>query len=227
MNIVPYFLPVAAYLYGSIPFGFLFAKVLRGRDIREIGSGNVGATNAARVLGFRYFPLVFLLDFSKGAMSAYLGGYFAGFTTAYEPGILAVLCAVAAILGHVFPLYLKFKGGKAVAAGTGACVVLAPWSVLIAAACWTVVFTVFRYVSLASITAAAVLVISSWALYPQPLGPGIFRTLFCTIAGIFVVILHHENIHRLINGTENKVSYRPGEKSGKNAGSETNGQNSE
>ncbi len=211
MNTPTIILPILAYIYGSIPFGFLFAKILRGTDIREVGSGNVGATNAARVLGFRYFPVVFLLDFSKGALSAYVGGVFAGAAFGYEPALLAVVCAIAAILGHVFPIFLKFKGGKAVAAGTGACSILAPWAVLIAAGCWAILFAALRYVSLASICAAAALAISVWFVYPAPLGTGMGRTLFCTLAGIFVIILHHSNIRRLIQGEEHKIGEKNNE----------------
>ena len=206
MNTIYYILlPLAAYLYGSVPFGFLFALILRGTDIREVGSGNIGATNAARVLGFRYFPVVFLLDFSKGLLPPLIAITLVGAGQAYDPHPLAVGGAVAAILGHVFPIYLKFKGGKAVAAGTGACLILAPWALLVAAATWAILFAVFRYVSLASITAAGALGISVWIVYSDPLGAGIFRTGFCTLAALFVIVLHHGNIRRLLRGTEHKI----------------------
>jgi glycerol-3-phosphate acyltransferase PlsY len=203
--IVPILLLVVAYLYGSVPFGFLFAKVLRGVDIREVGSGNIGATNAARVLGFRYFPVVFVLDFTKGFLPALVASRVVETGADYAPHPLAVGAALAAILGHVFPVYLKFKGGKAVAAGTGACTILAPWALLIAAGAWAVMFGIFRYVSLASVTAAAALAISTWLVYPDPLGTGLYRTAFCTLAGLFVIVLHHSNIRRLIKGTEHKI----------------------
>ncbi|MFW5915711.1 MAG: glycerol-3-phosphate 1-O-acyltransferase PlsY, partial [Planctomycetota bacterium] len=175
--LITYFcITLGAYLYGSVPFGFLFARILRGTDIREVGSGNIGATNAARVLGFRYFPLVFLLDFTKGLLPALIGLNLAPAHTAYSPSPLAVVGAVAAILGHVFPIYLKFKGGKAVAAGTGACVILAPWALAIAAGVWAVLFAIFRYVSLASISAAAALGGSVWFVYDNPAGEGLYRT---------------------------------------------------
>lgn len=205
MTIYDVMLPIAAYIYGSIPFGFLFAKILCDTDIRDVGSGNVGATNAARILGFQYFPIVFLLDFSKGAGFAFLGGYLSQANTAYAPTLLAVVCAVAAILGHIFPIFLKFKGGKAVAAGTGACTILAPWAVLIAAGFWAVTFAIFRYVSLASITAASALAVSAWFVSFDPLGAGIYRTVFCTVAGFGVIVLHHSNIRRLLRGEEHKI----------------------
>lgn len=212
MPIIPsIILLVAAYLYGSVPFGFLFAKILRGVDIRQVGSGNIGATNAARVLGFRYFPVVFLLDFTKGFLPALIASRLIVEGASYQPHPLAVCGALAAILGHVFPVYLKFKGGKAVAAGTGACTILAPWALLIAAGLWAVMFGIFRYVSLASITAAAALGVSTWIVYPHPLGSGLFRTAFCTLAGIFVIALHHSNIRRLLRGTEHKIGHGRGE----------------
>ncbi len=208
----PYFifLPVSAYVYGSIPFGFLMARWLRGVDIRDHGSGNIGATNAARVLGFRFFPLIFLLDFSKGFAPACLALHLAEPASGFWPPPLAVLCALSAILGHVFPVFLRFRGGKAVAAGAGAFVVLAPASVLAAACVWGVLFAMFRYVSLASVSAAAVLGATVWipVFNPDPLGAGIFRTLFASAAAVMVIVLHRANLRRLLSGTENRIGAR-------------------
>ncbi len=202
-----YILPVAAYLYGSIPFGFLIAKIVKGVDIRDTGSGNIGATNAARVLGFKFFPLIFLLDFSKGFIWAFLSLQVSVGMNAHNPPLLAVLTALIAILGHVFPVFLHFKGGKAVAAGTGAFAVLAPWSVLTAAFVWGLVFVFFRYVSLASILAAVTLGISVWIPFfnPEPLGQGVYLTLFASAAGLMILALHRANIKRLLSGNEHKI----------------------
>ncbi len=200
-------LPAAAYFYGSVPFGFLMAKRLKGIDIRNRGSGNIGATNAARVLGFRFFPLIFLLDFSKGFAPAFIALRLSAQASEFSPPPLAVLCALAAIIGHVFPVFLNFKGGKAVAAATGAFAVLAPVPLLIAACAWAVLFALLRYVSLASMAAAAVLGTSVWipALNNDPLGEGIFRTLFASLAALMVIVLHRGNIVRLMSGSEHKI----------------------
>jgi glycerol-3-phosphate acyltransferase PlsY len=204
-----YIAPIIAYFYGSVPFGFLMARVITGKDIRDVGSGNIGATNAARALGFRFFPLVFLLDFSKGFVPPLLVSMLTE-SSSYTPSFLTVLTALFAILGHVFPIYLKFKGGKGVATGTGACIVLAPWSVAIAALVWGLIFYIWRYVSLASICAAVALLVTVWIplVYPDFLTHGIYRTVFASAAGLFVIYLHHENIHRLLTGRENKIAPR-------------------
>jgi len=200
-----YLLPALAYFYGAVPFGFLLAKHIKRVDLREIGSGNIGATNAARVLGFKFFPLVFLLDFTKGFLPALAGVMLLRGVGELDPPPLAVGAALAAILGHVFPIYLKFKGGKAVAAGTGAFAVLAPRAVLVGIVVWVVVFAIWRHVSLASITAALALGIAVWTLSPDPLGGGVCRTVVGTLAVVLIVSLHHANIGRLLSGTEHKI----------------------
>lgn len=208
MPLYYWLLPLAAYLYGSVPFGFLAALWLRGVDIRETGSGNIGATNAARVLGFRYFPLIFLLDFSKGFLWTLAAGALAasaGGAAAHDPPLFVVLTGLAAILGHVFPVYLGFKGGKAVAASAGFFVVLAPWAVLAAAAVWAVVFAAFRYVSLASISAAVALPAAVLVLREDRLGEAIYLTAVAVAGGLFVVWLHRGNVRRLLAGTEQRV----------------------
>ncbi|MHC5034278.1 MAG: glycerol-3-phosphate 1-O-acyltransferase PlsY, partial [Planctomycetota bacterium] len=173
--------------------------------------GNIGATNAARVLGFRFFPLIFLLDVSKGLLPT-LAALRLVPEGAYNPHPLVVGTGLAAILGHVFPLYLGFKGGKAVATSTGVFLVLAPWAVLIGAAVWGVVFGLWRYVSLASSCAAVALPASVWLVHPDPLGSGRFLVAFATLGGLLVVLLHHANIRRLLAGTEHKIGRpRPGE----------------
>ncbi len=199
-----YLLPVLAYLYGAVPFGFLAARWLRGVDIRQTGSGNIGATNAARVLGFRFFPVIFLLDFSKGLLPT-LAATLLVPRGGYDPHPLAVGTGLAAILGHVFPVYLGFKGGKAVAASTGVFAVLAPRQVLIAAGVWVAVFGAFRYVSLASISAAVALPLALLLMHPEPLGQGVFLTAMATLGGALVIYLHRGNIRRLLAGREHKI----------------------
>lgn len=205
MNPLCYLLPVAAYLYGAIPYGFLMARFIKGVDIRQTGSGSIGATNATRVLGPKFFPVVFLLDASKGFLAALAGKHLAP-AGGFQPHPLAVAAAVAAILGHAFSIYLRLKGGKAVAAGTGALVILAPRALLVGFIAWVVVFALWRYVSLASMCAAAALVAGVWLVYPAPIGTGVYRTAFGTLAGLFVIYRHSDNVRRLLAGTERKIT---------------------
>jgi glycerol-3-phosphate acyltransferase PlsY len=201
----------AAYLLGSVPFGFLAARIFRGVDIRQTGSGNIGATNAARVLGWRYFPAIFVLDLLKGAVPVLVMTRITG-AAEYSPCPWVIAAGLAAILGHVFPVWLRFKGGKAVATSTGVFLVLAPWATLAAFAVWAALFAGFRYVSLASIFAALTLPAAvSLGLAPDPLGRGLFLTVFCWLGALFVIILHRANIRRLLAGTEHRIG-RPSRK---------------
>ena len=143
-------LPVAAYLIGAIPFGFLIGK-LNGVDIRKVGSGNIGATNVTRSVGKTAGKICFGCDFLKGLLPVLLTGLF---LPQYPWLTLAV--GLATLLGHIFPVYLKFKGGKGVATAAGVAMAMAPWPLLIGLAVWAGTFLATRYVSLASIVAAAV-----------------------------------------------------------------------
>jgi len=203
-----YALPLAAYLYGSVPFGFLAAKWLRGVDIRKTGSGNIGATNAARALGFRFFPLIFVLDVSKGLLPTLAALALVAGRGAYAPHPLVVATGLAAILGHVFPVYLGFKGGKAVATSAGFFLAVAPWAVAIVAGLWGIVFALWRYVSLASLTAAVALPVAVCLTRPGPFGTGIYLTAMSVLAALFVICLHRANIGRLLSGTEHKIGHR-------------------
>ncbi len=196
-------LPLVAYLIGSVPFSYLLPKLIKGVDIRTIGSGNVGATNATRILGAKFFPLLFLLDLSKGALPT-LAARLLVPPGPYNPPPLVVGAALGAMLGHVFPVFLRFKGGKAVATSTGAFLVLAPLPTLIAAAAFGVVFALWRYVSLASITAAVVLPVAVALLQPDPFGTGRYLMGLSAAGAAFVILLHHANIGRLLSGTEHK-----------------------
>ena len=189
---------IGAYLIGSIPTGYILVKVITGQDIRQIGSGSTGATNVKRVLGTKYFFVVMLLDAFKGALPVILATYF---TTAYKDlGILPVLAAIFAILGHAKSIYLKFTGGKAVASGVGTLFAL-NWPVGIAVAIiWSVITWFSKYVSLGSIIALSCApFLMLFAKAP------ISYVIYTAIAAIGVIYLHRENIKRLKNGTENKV----------------------
>src|SRR5262245_30768967 len=157
---------VASYLIGAIPFGHLIARA-KGVDIFHAGSGNIGATNVGRVLGRRFGLLVFALDFLKGAVPVALMRWL-------FPDQLgaAVAAGLAAFLGHMFPVYLRFRGGKGVATGTGVVAVLLPGPTLVAALVWFTVLAATRYVSLASVLAALTLAAARLLTTPEPFGAG-------------------------------------------------------
>lgn len=199
-----------SYLIGSIPFGYLVARA-RGVDILKQGSGNIGATNVGRVLGRPFGLLVFLLDFAKGAGPA-LGArlWASAQELALPPDSLAVAAAVAAFLGHLFPIYLRFRGGKGVATAAGAVVVLLPGPAVAALLAWLAVALASRYVSLASLTAAVVLCLHRFLFTPRPWGDGNrIVTLFCLVAAGLIFLRHRANIDRLVRGNENRLKETP------------------
>jgi acyl phosphate:glycerol-3-phosphate acyltransferase len=195
---------IGSYLLGSIPFGFLAGR-LAGIDIRKAGSGNVGATNVVRVLGKRYGYPVFALDFLKGFGAVKVSMLMAA------PGrppewnsseIVGILAAMSSILGHLYPPWLKFKGGKGVATSAGALLALTPVPTLIGVAIWIIVFWMTRYVSLASITATVVLPIVILVVTSQDPNNG--KPLVYASACVAAVVIwrHRSNLSRLIRGTE-------------------------
>src|SRR2546426_632231 len=162
---------VAAYVVGGIPFGYLIARA-RGIDIFQHGSGNIGATNVGRVLGRRFGILVFVLDFLKGALPTLAATLLDRTAQPDLPAdTLPVTAGLAAFLGHLFPIYLHFRGGKGVATGAGVVAVLLPLPTVAALATWLVVVVCTRYVSLASLCAAAMLCILRLGPTPRPLEP--------------------------------------------------------
>lgn len=188
---------VGSYLAGSIPFGYLLVRLFRGEDIRQSGSGNIGATNVSRKspgLGL----LTLLLDALKGLVPVILASRVAG----VEGFQLGSLAALSAIVGHLFPVWLKFRGGKGVATGLGAWVAFAPKSVLVMVAVFVVMVAVFRYISLGSITAAAIFpLVARWRGDDH----GLPVVLSCMAASSLLIIFRHgPNIRRLLAGTENK-----------------------
>ncbi len=194
-----------AYLVGAVPFGLLVARFFGVSDIRTVGSGNIGATNVLRTLGMKAAVWVYLLDIGKGALVVWLAGIV--FRDANRPELMAVLVGVAAILGHIFPIYLKLKGGKGVATAAGVLAVLLPLETLIAVIVFLVVVFSTRYVSLASIAAALALpltVACEQSLYDREVAQ-IYWALTVLI-GLFVPFTHMHNIRRLLAGTENRFS---------------------
>jgi glycerol-3-phosphate acyltransferase PlsY len=204
---------VASYLLGAVPFGLLAGRVLKGVDIRERGSRNIGATNAMRVLGAPIGILVHVLDIGKGfAASFALARLLAGGNAAAVPG-LGIACGSAAILGHVFPVYLKFRGGKGMATSLGAFLGLAWLPTLIGGLVWVLVRQTTCYVSAASI-AAVVAIPVAMAVVPDPANAG-ERTwcraeliAFGALVALLVIVRHRSNIRRLLAGTENKIGQR-------------------
>jgi len=199
---------LGSYLVGAIPFGYLIARA-RGVDILRQGSGNIGATNVGRVLGRRFGILVFLLDFSKGAVPVTVG---IACNTGANVGshALEVVMGLAAFLGHLFPIYLRFRGGKGVATGAGVVAVLLPLPALGALLTWVAVLSASRYVSLSSLCAVIMLCALRLVLTPDPFGPdALTLTLLCFVAAGLVFLRHSANIARLCHGTENRLKESP------------------
>ena len=196
---------IAAYLLGAVPFGLIIAR-MHGVDIRRVGSGNIGATNVWRVLGRGWGALAFTCDALKGFLPAYLLPHLAG---AEDNMCFVVVCACLAVIGHVWPVYLRFRGGKGVATGAGALLGMAPLAGGTGLLVWLIVFLVWRYVSLASVVAAAASALMAWLCYAERglLLPGVL-TLICMLT----IWRHKGNIQRLRQGTEYRFQFRPGKK---------------
>ncbi len=201
---------VLSYLLGAIPFGYLIAR-WRGVDILKHGSGNIGATNVGRVLGRPFGILVFLLDFTKGALPALCARWWAATHSLDLPAeSLPVAGAVSAFLGHLYPVYLRFRGGKGVATAAGAVMVLLPGPASAALLIWLAVAVASRTVSLASLAAAAGLCLVRLAATTQPWGEEQrILTLFCLLAAGMIALRHRTNVGRLLRGNENQLKDTP------------------
>ncbi|MFO7899647.1 MAG: glycerol-3-phosphate 1-O-acyltransferase PlsY [Planctomycetota bacterium] len=213
---LPFFvLPLAAYLLGAIPFGLVLCRAIKGIDIREHGSRNIGATNAARVCGLPFFFATFALDFAKGLAPVLAGGAFARWWLVgymeFDPATslewLAVVYGVAAIVGHTVPVYAGFRGGKAVATSFGVFVALAPWAALIALGVWGCVFLALRYVSLASMLGAVAAPAAYALLRRGALSEHVAVFVFTAAVAVLVVVRHRANIGRLLRGEESRVRF--------------------
>ncbi len=194
----PWFL--ASYLIGAIPTSYWVVRLVRGEDLRQFGSGNLGATNLFRVLGWKYAVPVGVFDVLKGAIPVLVLGPAAG-----AAPLEAVLLGVAAVVGHIFSVFVKFKGGKGVATGAGVVLGLAPWAFLTALITWAIVTKLSGYVSLGSMLAALVLVPAAYLLHPERRS---LLWIFGLLSGL-IIVLHRANIGRLLAGTENRFGSRP------------------
>jgi glycerol-3-phosphate acyltransferase PlsY len=195
-------LVVLAYLLGSIPTGYLLVKLFRHEDIRSLGSGNIGATNVIRSGGKGLGAATFLLDALKGAIAVLLSALIAPQFSGIPPRDIEALAALVAVLGHMFPLWLKFKGGKGVATGFGVFLVAAPLGALAAITVFAIILLLTRYVSVASILGAASFPIFAWFLVRGDKPP--FFIAAQVIVALLIIVKHHQNIRRLLNGSENR-----------------------
>jgi acyl phosphate:glycerol-3-phosphate acyltransferase len=193
-----------SYLLGSIPFGYLLVRVFRGEDVRQSGSGNIGATNVSRrspALG----ALTLLLDALKGTAAVGLAyGLSDVLAENAKPFQTLAVAAFFAVLGHVFPVWLKFRGGKGVATGLGSFIVIGPHAVLVAAGIFVLVVAVFRYVSLGSILAVASFPLLFAYRMPAHDNASVALALMATTC-LLIIVRHQENIRRLLAGTENRI----------------------
>lgn len=187
---------ISAYIIGSIPFALIVGKKIGGIDVRNYGSGNLGGTNAFRILGWKVGVPVIVADILKGMLATYLGLRLGGET-------LGILAGIAAAVGHCYPLFANFKGGKGVAVGAGIFLIVAPKVILLAAVMFLLTLFIFRYVSLSSVVGALTVGLLTF-VYDQSL----FLTTLSWLLVIFVIYRHRSNIKRILNGTENKVGYK-------------------
>ena len=194
---------LASYVAGSIPCSLLLARFAKGIDLREHGSKNVGATNVARTLGWKWGSLALLLDALKGLLPTLLVPELLPMDAEAQPH-QRVLCGLAAVIGHTCPVWLKFKGGKGVATGLGVAAVLSPWATLIAFGVFAAVFAVRRIVSLASILSALAFAVAVLALHwPTPFSSQLWSlSAFAIAVPALIVIRHASNIGRLWRGEE-------------------------
>jgi len=194
-----------AYLIGSIPFGYLIVRFKEGADVRSTGSGGTGATNVSRRAGKGAGIVTLILDALKGAVAVVIARTIVTSSGATPGADLVAAAAIAAIVGHIFPVWLKFRGGKGVATGVGIFLVLAPIAVLGAGVVFMTVFLLTRYVSLASITAAATLPVFVWLLDRVRWQVDGRALLTAAIVGAgLIVYAHRGNVSRLLSGTESK-----------------------
>jgi glycerol-3-phosphate acyltransferase PlsY len=196
-------IPVVAYLLGSIPFGLLVGGVLGGQDVRKAGSGNIGATNVSRVAGPFAGVLTLLLDAAKGSVAV-----LAAARLTEDSAVWMMAAGICALLGHCYPLWLHFKGGKGVATAAGVFLVLCPVAMLSALAVFILVVAFWRFVSLGSLAAAAAIPLLMYFLWAPHHAPPLVVTFGSLGISALVIYKHDANMQRLVEGTEAKFSFR-------------------
>jgi len=197
-----WWIPLAAYVIGSIPFGYLIIRKTGQGDIRSVGSGNVGATNVARAAGASAGALTFLLDAAKGALAVWIAAQITGDSVTWM-----MAAALGAMLGHIYPVWLSGRGGRGVSTGVGAFILICWPAVAGVILIWLIVMSVSRYVSLASIMAAASLPLLMYLLYAPGHAPSYVVSGGTTLASLLIIWKHRPNIARLMNGTENRFNF--------------------
>lgn len=202
ISIFALLIPVVAYLMGSIPFGLIFARLFGATDVRKAGSGNIGATNVARVAGPLAGILTLVLDGAKGAVAVLLAGRYS-----HESAMWMMVAGLAAILGHCFPVWLKFKGGKGVATAAGVYVALCPPAFLGGLILFILVAGFWRYVSLGSISAALAMPMLMYFLWAPHHAPPPVITFGALAVAMLIVYKHDANLLRLVEGAEPKFSF--------------------
>jgi glycerol-3-phosphate acyltransferase PlsY len=200
---VLWLLVLAGYLLGSIPFGYLLVRVQSGGDIRALGSGNIGATNVARTAGWPVGAATLVLDGAKGFFAVWLAGHFSDGNIRFM-----MYAGLAAILGHILPVWLKFSGGKGVATALGVFLAICWPAVAAAVAIFVIVVIFWRYVSLGSISAAAALPLLVYVLYAPGHAPPVALSTGTLLAAILILMKHRWNIERLMIGTEPRFEVR-------------------
>jgi acyl phosphate:glycerol-3-phosphate acyltransferase len=198
----PWLWPLVGYLLGSIPFGYVIVRLSTGSDVRAAGSGNIGATNVNRVAGAAAGAATLLLDMGKGFLAVWLAARFTGESVSWMAA-----SGLAAVAGHIFPIWLRFRGGKGVATAVGVFLPISWMAVGAAAVVWMVVASISRYVSLGSVIAAAALPLCTYYLYAPGSGhvpPASVSTTAVAVA-LLVIFKHRGNMVRLLAGTENRM----------------------
>jgi glycerol-3-phosphate acyltransferase PlsY len=192
----------AAYLLGSIPFGLILSTVFGGTDVRKAGSGNIGATNVARVVGPLAGILTLTLDTAKGAAAVLIAERISN-----DNATWMMIAALAALVGHCYPVWLKFKGGKGVATAAGVFAALCPLACLAAVILFVLIVIFWRYVSLGSISAAAAMPLLIYFFWAPHHAPPLVITIGTLAVALLVIYKHNGNLHRLVAGVEPKFSF--------------------
>jgi acyl phosphate:glycerol-3-phosphate acyltransferase len=197
-----FLIPLAAYVLGSIPFGLILAKLFGGGDVRKAGSGNIGATNVARVVGPVAGILTLLFDTLKGVAAVLLAARFTNDSASWM-----MIAAFVVLLGHCFPIWLKFKGGKGVATALGVFLALSPWAALSALLLFILCVVFWRFVSLGSVAAAAAMPMLIYFLWAPRHSPPVIVDVGTLAIGLLVIYKHDANLQRLVEGTEPRFSF--------------------